>query len=189
MSSKELFQISRPSPWRETTLPSISGKARPHERLRTKYWEDSKWDKQTLYMLALCKIEVTKGLTITAPMMKSSTPKLPADPVSFDVNRRQNTRTAKELNKTPTTRTLLDLSLGTTPQVVLLNFSVAVQLARVWDGVVAWDLLKASRVVQFWLIHVVILAPNSTSLQMQAVSVSEHVEFETCCSMQRSCFD
>ena len=57
-------------------------------------------------MLALCKIEVTKGLTITAPMMKSSTPKLPADPVSFDVNRRQNTRTAKELNKTPTTRTL-----------------------------------------------------------------------------------
>jgi hypothetical protein len=60
--------------------------------------------------------------------MKSSTPKLPADPVSFDVTRRQNTRTAKELKRTPTTMTLLVLSLGTTPHIVLVNFSVAVQL-------------------------------------------------------------
>ena len=51
------------------------------------------------------------------------------------------------------------------------------------------DLLKASRVVQVLVIQVVILAPNSTLLQIQAVSVREHVELETCSSMQRSYFD
>jgi hypothetical protein len=65
----------------------------------------------------------------------------------------------------------------------------AVRIVRtVWNIVEGQDLLKASRVVQFWLIQVVILAPNSTLLQMQAVSLSEHVEFKVCCSMQRSYF-
>jgi hypothetical protein len=122
-------------------------------------------------------------------MTKSSTPKVPADPVSFDVTRRQNTRTAKKLNTTPTTKTLFVLSLGTTPQAFLVNFSVAVQLEGVYDEAGAGDLLKASRIVQLWLIHSVILSPNSAFLQMQEVSVSEHVEFRVCSSMQRSCFN
>lgn len=127
------------------------------------------------------------GPTTTKAITKSSTPKVPADPVSFDANRRQNTRTAKKLNKTPTTKTLFVLSLGITPQAFLVNFSVAIQSEKLYGEAEAGELLKASRIVQFWLIHSVILLPNSAFLQMQAVSVSEHVEFKVCSSMQRSC--
>jgi hypothetical protein len=69
------------------------------------------------------------GLAAANAMMRSSIPKVPLAPFSFDITRKQKIRTARELDVTPTIMTVFVLSRGTTPQASLTYFSMAAKTA------------------------------------------------------------